>query len=150
MATGVSASTSVAATFNEAIASGLSFVLTTASGSVAATFSSSAATATLVPSAPLQASTVYTATVSGVKDATGHVMAAPFSWSFTTAAVSSSASFVKTDTNHGSRSTARLNSSPTPSTAPRPKPALTSFSGNWPSSTARSRPSRSGSSTALG
>ena len=89
-ATSVPVSTSLVATFNEPIASGLSFVLSSSSGAVAATFSSSSATATLVPSAPLMASTTYTATISGATDSGGNAMAAPYSWSFTTAAPASS------------------------------------------------------------
>ena len=43
-------------------------------------------TATFTPSAALAASTTYTATISGVKDTAGNTIAAPVTWSFTTAA----------------------------------------------------------------
>ena len=50
-------------------------------------------TATLTPSSALANSTIYTAKIiggsSGVKDAAGNALAADYSWSFTTAAVSS-------------------------------------------------------------
>ena len=89
-ATGVAVSSPVTATFNEAVQSGtIGFTLTNPSGStVAATvaYNSSTNTATLTPSAALAFSTKYTATVSGAKDTAGDPMAAPYSWSFTTAA----------------------------------------------------------------
>src|SRR5208282_2920375 len=43
-------------------------------------------TATLTPSAALNFSTTYTATVSGVRDLAGDLMSAPVSWTFTTEA----------------------------------------------------------------
>ena len=46
-------------------------------------YSSTSRTATLNPSAPLAADRTYTATVSGISDVAGNVMA-PYSWSFTT------------------------------------------------------------------
>src|SRR5262249_52113816 len=67
-ATGVSVSTQVTATFNEAVQSGtIGFTLTGGSGStVAATvaYNSANYTATLTPSAALAYSTTYTATIS--------------------------------------------------------------------------------------
>ena len=86
--TGVATSAPITATFNVAIASGLSFTLAGPSGAVAAavSYADPAHLATLVPSAPLLASTTYTATIGGAKDASGHPMASPYSWSFTTAA----------------------------------------------------------------
>jgi hypothetical protein len=94
-ATNVSLGTNVSATFSEAIlppgATGTSFVLRDGGGNaVAATVSASGLTATLVPSATLQPTTVYTATlVSGaneIKDTSGNALASDFTWSFTTAA----------------------------------------------------------------
>ena len=41
---------------------------------------------TLTPATPLDQATAYTATVSGVTDAAGKPMSAPYTWSFTTAA----------------------------------------------------------------
>jgi fibronectin type 3 domain-containing protein len=91
-ATAVAVGTSVKATFNESVpqVSSNNFTLTGPSGVVAATVTYATNTATLQPSAPLANSTTYTATVSGVKDAAGNVMAAPVSWSFTTAVSSNS------------------------------------------------------------
>ena len=76
------------ATFNESVvASTIGFVLKDPNNqTIAATlsYSDSTHTATLTPSSLLAASTVYTATVSGVKDASGDTMAGPVTWSFTT------------------------------------------------------------------
>ena len=93
-ATGVSVSTTVTATFNEALdattISAASFTLRNAAGTlVGATVAYNATTrvATLTPTAALTAQTVYTATVStAVRDVAGNALAAPQSWSFTTAA----------------------------------------------------------------
>ena len=89
-ATNVAAPTSLTATFNESVVgSSIAFVLKDSSGTAVATAAPSYNdlnhTVTLVPSATLKASTVYTATISGVKDAAGNTIASPFSWSFTTA-----------------------------------------------------------------
>ena len=103
-ATNVAISTTATATFNEAVqASTISFTLTPKGGSPVAatvTYNSSNYTATLTPSAALAYNTTYTATVSGAKDTAGDPMAAPFSWSFTTAAASSTATatFIEQDT----------------------------------------------------
>ena len=95
-ATGVALSSTVTATFSEAIQSNtLSFVLKDSGGNAvpgAVTYSAATLTATFTPSAALKGSTTYTATVSGAKDNAGNTMA-PFSWSFTAAA---NASFVQT------------------------------------------------------
>ena len=89
-ATGVVNTTTVTATFNESVVgssiTASNFVLKDPNNNtVAATvsYTDSNHTATLTPSAPLTASTKYTATISGVKDAAGNVMPRPFSWSFT-------------------------------------------------------------------
>ena len=80
--------TTVSATFNEAVQAGtISFALVNSNNvSVPATvvYSAGTLTATLTPSASLAAGMTYTATVSSAKDASGATMAAPFSWSFTT------------------------------------------------------------------
>jgi hypothetical protein len=91
-ATSVAISTTVTATFNEAVQSSTvnttNFVLKDSNGkAVAATvsYSSSTNTATLTPTAPLAYSMTYSATVSGILDTAGDPMASPFTWSFTTA-----------------------------------------------------------------
>jgi len=64
------------------------FVLKNSKGntvSASVSYNDSTHTATLTPSASLAASTTYTATISGVKDAAGNVIASPMSWNFTTA-----------------------------------------------------------------
>ena len=102
-ATGVVVTTpSVSATLNEAvdpIAGTASFTLTCAApcisptGTVSLDASRTVATFTLTPGTLLMpstptAATTYTATISGAKSvADGSVMAAPFSWQFTTVAV---------------------------------------------------------------
>ncbi|MBH8555796.1 DUF4082 domain-containing protein [Nostocaceae cyanobacterium CENA357] len=102
-ATGVSNGTSVTATFSEAMDSatinGSTFELRGANNDlVSATVAYNAAnrTVTLTPSSSLAVVTTYTATVksgtSGVKDQAGNALAANYSWSFTTAASSSSCS----------------------------------------------------------
>jgi hypothetical protein len=94
--TGVGLSTTVTATFSEAMnsgtISGTTFELRNASNSalVAANVSYNAGTntATLTPSAALASSTTYAATVTtGAKDVAGNAMAAPRTWSFTTLTV---------------------------------------------------------------
>jgi PKD repeat protein len=90
--TGVPVSFTVSATFNESVqASSITssdFTLETAAGTLVpatVTYNSSTNTATLTPSAALTYSTTYTVSVSGGTDASGHTMASPFTWSFTTA-----------------------------------------------------------------
>jgi methionine-rich copper-binding protein CopC len=91
-ATGVATNTDVTATFSEAVQSSSvnvdTFVLEAGSSTVTATVSYDGATdtATLTPSTPLASSTTYTVTISGVVDESGHTMAGPDTWSFTTAA----------------------------------------------------------------
>jgi hypothetical protein len=89
-ATGVAKGTTVMATFNEAMQAGtIAFRLTSASGAAVAAnvfYIASTHTALLIPSSALAYSTTYTATVAGARDAGGDPMAAPVSWSFTTAA----------------------------------------------------------------
>ena len=50
------------------------------------TYDSATNTAMFTPGSPLAFSTSYTATVSGATNAAGQSMAAPYSWTFTTAA----------------------------------------------------------------
>jgi hypothetical protein len=96
-ATGVSLTTTVTATFNEAMdaasISGSTVELRTPSNALVAasvTYAAATRTVTLTPSAALAASTTYTATVRGgatdprVKDAAGNALAANATWSFTT------------------------------------------------------------------
>ena len=89
----VSANTAVTATFSEAVQpSTISFVLKDQNNNTVTTspvsYNSATNTATWTPSTPLAYGTTYTATVSGAQDSSGNVMAAPFSWTFTTVASS--------------------------------------------------------------
>jgi hypothetical protein len=97
-ATGVAVAASIGATFSEAIDPATvhtgSVQLRDPSGSLVAagvSYDAPTRTARLVPSAPLAASTTYTATVRGgatdprVKDLAGNALAANASWLFTTA-----------------------------------------------------------------
>ncbi|WP_456510259.1 DUF4082 domain-containing protein [Arthrobacter sp. TE12231] len=89
-ATGVDVGVKPAATFNQAVtASSVVFTLKdSANSSVAGTVSydSASKTAAFTPGSSLAYGTTYTATVSGATNATGQTMAAPYSWTFTTAA----------------------------------------------------------------
>jgi hypothetical protein len=91
-ATGVAVSTAPTATFSQAVVPGtVSFTLKTSGGtSVPGTVSFNAGNtvATFTPTSSLAASTGYTATVSGAQNSSGQTMASPFTWSFTTGAVS--------------------------------------------------------------
>ncbi len=90
-ATGVSKSTTVSATFSEAMLAssinGTTFTLATSGGAaVPATVTYANDVATLTPNAALAAGTAYTATVTtGVKDVAGTPMASNYTWTFTTA-----------------------------------------------------------------
>ena len=92
--TGVSANTTVTATFSESINSstvtGSTFQLRDAGNNlVSATVSTSSNQITLTPSAALTASTAYTVTIvggaSGVKDLSGNALVNNYVWTFTTA-----------------------------------------------------------------
>jgi hypothetical protein len=92
-ATGVPVSTSVSATFSEAMdpatLDSTRFTVNRGATSVpgAVTYDATSSTATFTPAAALATSTVYTATVTtGATDATGMALAANHVWTFTTAA----------------------------------------------------------------
>ncbi|NWF61074.1 MAG: DUF4082 domain-containing protein [Fischerella sp.] len=98
-ATNVSTSTTVKATFNEAMDAATintsTFELRDGSNNLVTatvTYDAASSTATLTPSSPLATSTTYTATVkggtNGVKDLAGNALAQNNSWSFTTSATS--------------------------------------------------------------
>lgn len=93
-ATGVQVASAVSATFDQAVdTSSAAFTVTPSGGSpIAGTVGNLSATGTysFTPSASLAGNTTYTATVSGVKSATGQTMPSLYSWSFTTAASGSS------------------------------------------------------------
>ena len=91
----VSPATSVTATFSEAMNASTittsTFVLRNPGGNIVAStvgYNTGTNVATLTPSAPLAASTTYTATITGgaggVKDLAGNALASNFVWSFTT------------------------------------------------------------------
>ncbi|WP_255769406.1 DUF4082 domain-containing protein [Pseudarthrobacter sulfonivorans] len=88
--TGVAPTAAPTATFNQAVtASSVTFSVRDAAnvevpGTVA--YDAATLTATFTPNAALAFSTVHTATVSGAKNSSGQTMAAPYSWTFTTAA----------------------------------------------------------------
>jgi hypothetical protein len=91
-ATNVATNTTVKAVFSESIQSStISFVLKDSNGNVvpaAVSYDDPSQTATLTPNAALANSTTYTATVTGAKDQLGNLLAAPVTWSFTTAGTS--------------------------------------------------------------
>ena len=89
-ATGVAVSTTPSATFDQAVTlASITFTVKDAANSaVTGTTSYSSITnrVTFTPAAALGNSTSYTATVSGATNSTGQTMAAPRTWTFTTAA----------------------------------------------------------------
>jgi Domain of unknown function (DUF4082)/Bacterial Ig-like domain len=90
-ATGVATSTTVTATFNEAVQSStIKMTLSGPGGAVSGSvdYDSTSRKATFTPNSALAASTTYTVNVSGAKDLGDNTMS-PVSWSFTTAAASS-------------------------------------------------------------
>ncbi len=97
-ATGVSTSAAPTATFSEAVQAGtISFVVRDAANAVVAgstVYTAATNLATFTPTSPLATSATYTATVSGALDTAGNAMAAPISWSFTTAAAASTLSSI--------------------------------------------------------
>jgi methionine-rich copper-binding protein CopC len=91
-ATGVAPSTAVSVTFSEALQPGTAgLTLSAPGGGVTGdlAYDATARKVTFAPAAALTASTTYTASVSGAKDTAGNAMT-PLSWTFTTAAASSS------------------------------------------------------------
>ncbi|KAF3884582.1 MULTISPECIES: N,N-dimethylformamidase beta subunit family domain-containing protein [Nostocales] len=100
--TGVSPSTTITATFSEAIDTATlnsnTFELRNANNTLVPatiTYDAGNSTATLTPSSPLATSTTYTATLKGgstdprVKDLAGNALAQNYTWSFTTGNASS-------------------------------------------------------------
>jgi len=93
-ATGVIQQPTVTATFNEPIdpatVTASSFQLQAGSNppvSATVSYDASTDTASLTPGTLLEASTTYTASIlTGIQDATGNALAAPYTWSFTTQA----------------------------------------------------------------
>jgi len=80
------------ATFSQAVVpSTVSFTLKDASNTAVAgsvSFNAGNTVATFTPASSLAASSTYTATVSGAQNTSGVAMSSPFTWSFTTGAVS--------------------------------------------------------------
>jgi len=97
-ATGVAAATSITGTFSESVQSSTvtssTFTLKNTAGistSGAVSLSTDGKVATLKPSSPLEASTIYTATMAAnIKDLAGNIMTPEKSWSFTTASAETS------------------------------------------------------------
>ena len=91
-ATGVPVSVAPTATFSQAVVpSTVSFTLKDSGGNTvpgSVSFNGANTVATFTPTTSLAASTGYTATVSGAQNSSGVAMSSPFSWSFTTGAVS--------------------------------------------------------------
>ena len=91
-ATGVPVSVAPTATFSQAVVpSTVSFTVKDSGGNTvpgSVSFNTANTVATFTPTSSLNASTGYTATVSGAQNTAGVAMSSPFSWSFTTGAVS--------------------------------------------------------------
>jgi hypothetical protein len=91
-ATGVPVSVAPTATFSQAVVPNtVSFTVTASGGNPVAgsvSFNTGNTVATFTPTSSLAASTAYTATVSGAQNSSGTPMSSPFSWTFTTGAVS--------------------------------------------------------------
>ena len=88
--TGVAPSVAPSATFSQPVTPGtVSFTVKDSGGNSVAgsvSFNGADTVATFTPNSSLAASTTYTATVSGARNASGTPMSGPFSWSFTTSA----------------------------------------------------------------
>ncbi|MEO8626620.1 MAG: DUF4082 domain-containing protein, partial [Betaproteobacteria bacterium] len=95
-ATGVAVSTTVSATFNEAVQpASIKFILTSAAGvavSASVSYDSTTFTTILAPTAPLAPATTYSASVSGATDTSGNIMPSALNWSFTTGSSDAAAS----------------------------------------------------------
>ncbi|WP_367765957.1 DUF4082 domain-containing protein [Arthrobacter sp. HS15c] len=89
-ATGVALTAKPSVTFNQAVtASSIAFTLKNSAGAAVAgslAYDSPTNTAVFTPASSLAYDTAYTATVSGARNAAGQTMAAPYSWTFATAA----------------------------------------------------------------
>jgi hypothetical protein len=91
-AVGVPTTTAVSATLSEPVQAGTAAIAVTAGSSPVAgatAYDAATRTVTFSPASPLAASTTYTATASGGRDAAGNTMTA-YPWTFTTAAASGS------------------------------------------------------------
>jgi Domain of unknown function (DUF4082)/Bacterial Ig-like domain len=91
-ATGVAVSVAPTATFSQAVVpSTVSFTMKNAGGTTvpgSVSFNAGNTVATFTPTSSLSASSGYTVTVAGAQNASGQAMSSPFTWSFTTGAVS--------------------------------------------------------------
>ena len=89
--TGNPVSVAPTATFSQPVVTdSVSFTVKDSAGGTVAgsvSFNGADTVATFTPSAPLAASTTYTATVSGAKNSSGTPMAGPYTWNFATGAV---------------------------------------------------------------
>ena len=90
-ATGVPRNPTLTATFSEAMApatiNATTFVLMAGANAVPGTVSYAGTTATFIPTSPLAANTLFSATIStGAKDVAGNALAAAKNWTFTTVA----------------------------------------------------------------
>jgi Bacterial Ig-like domain len=88
-ATGVLTTTTISATFSEAIMN-VDGIVTNGVDNVDGTISITGSTATFTPSANLASSTTYTVTITAAEDLAGNPLAAPYTWTFTTRAPSQS------------------------------------------------------------
>ena len=98
---GVAATTPINANFNKqidiiAVSGGNFTVKDAANNAVAGKVTTYTGGISFAPTSPLTLGTIYTATVSGVKDLTGTGLSAPFSYSFTTAPLATPAAVTAT------------------------------------------------------
>ena len=126
--TGIIIGTSVNATFSRAMdpltITATTFTLAQGATNVPGAVTYAVNTATFKPTAALAANLVYTATITaGAKDLSGLAMAAPFTWSFTTATATAAPTVVSTDP--GSSSTGVLTTKQLSATFSRPMDPLT-------------------------
>jgi len=94
-ATSIALNSKVTAAFSEAMTASTitstTFTVKQGTTSISGTVAYSGTTATFTPSSAFVAGTVYTASVTGVKDAAGNAIAADKTWSFTTLAAAPAA-----------------------------------------------------------